>query len=114
MADKVIVALYNYKVVVMITLRAGRMEDYFLLHWRALQKDDKIGALNSHLSHKEPESFDADNGITISYSCRATPAKNKTQHLIVQPEEVKCKLNLQIHQLEEHWLRNTETRDLER
>lgn len=44
----------------------------------------------------------ADNGITIPYSLRAKPAKNKTQHLIAQPEEVKYKLNLQIHQLEEH------------
>ena len=40
------------------------MEDYFLLH---LQKDDKNGALNSNLSHKEPDSFyGKPNGITYS------------------------------------------------
>lgn len=64
LADRMIVALYNYKVVIIITLRALRMEDYFLLH---LQKDDKNGALNSNLSHKEPDSFyGKPNGITYS------------------------------------------------
>lgn len=65
LADQVIVALYNHKVVIMATLRAVRMEDYFLLH---LQKeDDKNGALNSNLSHKELDSFyGRPNGITYS------------------------------------------------
>lgn len=38
----------------------------------------------------------------IPYSHRDKPAKSKTQHLVVQFEEVQHELKLQIHHLEEH------------
>lgn len=88
----------------MITSRAVRMEGYCSLQWRALQREDgKIGPLNSPFKSQRTRAYMADlMESLIPYSHRDKPAKSKTQHLIVQFEEVQHKMKSQIHQLEQH------------